>query len=64
MIINKQLDTGMLDVFEQAISGPAAIIVQTRKKVVDLISAAASETYREISGRENEIFHFDKLLYE
>ena len=56
MRINKHLDTGMLDVFEQAISGPAAIIVQTRKKVVDLISAAASETYREISGRENEIF--------
>ena len=47
-------DAGMLDVFEQAMAGPAESIVMARKKVTGILSALAAETYRGISGRENE----------
>ena len=46
----------MLDVFEQAMASPAGVIVSARKKVVEMLSALAAETYRDISGREEEIF--------
>ena len=48
--------TGMLEVFEQAMAAPAAVIVAARKKVIAMLSELASETYRGISGRENEEF--------
>jgi len=46
----------MLEVFEQAMAGPAAAIVSERIRVVELLSRLASETYRGISGREEEEF--------
>ena len=49
-------DMGLLEVFEQAMAGPAAVIVGERKKVIALLSALAAETYRSISGREKEDF--------
>ena len=48
--------TGMLEVFEQAMASPAAVIVAARKKVISMLSELAAETYRGISGRENEEF--------
>ena len=53
---NSRSGVSLLEVFEQAMSGPAAAIVSGRKKAVDLLSGLAAETYREISGREEEIF--------
>ena len=47
---------GMLDVFEQAMASPAAVIVSARKKVIGMLSELASDTYRGISGREEEEF--------
>ena len=47
---------GILEVFEQAMAQPAAVIVAERKKVIDLLSSLAAGTYRSIAGRENEIF--------
>ena len=46
----------LLDVFEQAMAGPAAVIVAARKKAVELLSSLAAETYRSVSGREEEEF--------
>lgn len=46
----------VLEVFEQAMAAPAAVIVAERKKVIDLLSELSSETYRNISGLENEDF--------
>jgi len=53
---NPGTGTGMLDVFEQAMAAPAAVIVAARKKVIAMLSELAAETYRGISGRENEDF--------
>lgn len=47
---------GMLDVFEQAMAEPAAVIVAERKKVIAMLSELAAETYRSISGRDGEEF--------
>ena len=46
----------MLEVFEQAMAAPAAVIVAERRKIIDLLSGLASETYRNISGQEQEDF--------
>ena len=54
---NGRTDAGMLDVFEQAMAGPAEAIVAARKKVIGILSELAAETYRGISGREKEEFH-------
>ena len=48
--------TGMLEVFEQAMAAPAAVIVAARKKVIAMLSELAADTYRGISGRETEEF--------
>ena len=48
--------SAMLDVFEQAMAGPAKVIVSSRKKVIEILSSLAAETYREISGRDQEDF--------
>ena len=47
---------GLLEVFEQAMAGPAAVIVEERRRVVEMLSRLAAETYRGISGREEEEF--------
>ena len=47
---------GILEVFEQAMAGPAAVIVAERKKVIEMLSSLAADTYRSISGREGEAF--------
>ena len=47
---------GILEVFEQAMAAPAAVIVAERKKVIELLSSLAAETYRGIAGREKEEF--------
>ena len=49
-------NAGLLEVFEQAMAGPAAVIVEERKRVVEMLSSLAAETYRGISGREEEAF--------
>ena len=46
----------ILEVFEQAMAAPAAVIVSERKKIVGLLSELAAETYRNISGQEPEDF--------
>ena len=46
----------MLDVFEQAMAGPAAVIVAERKRTIDLLSGLSAETYRSVSGLEDEEF--------
>ena len=46
----------VLEVFEQAMAAPAAVIVAERKKVIGLLSELSAETYRNISGLENEDF--------
>ena len=51
-----QNNTGMLDVFEQAMASPAAIIVAARKKVISMLSELAADTYRGISGKDEEEF--------
>ena len=53
---NPRPNFGLLEVFEQAMAGPAEIIVQERIRVVELLSRLAAETYRGISGREEEEF--------
>ena len=49
-------NAGLLEVFEQAMAGPAAVIVEERKQVVEMLSSLATETYRGISGRGKEAF--------
>lgn len=51
-----QNNTGMLDVFEQAMAAPAAVIVAARKKVIAMLAELAADTYRGISGRDGEEF--------
>ena len=51
-----QNNTGMLDVFEQAMASPAALIVAARKKVIAMLSGLAADTYRGISGKDEEEF--------
>ncbi len=46
----------VLEVFEQAMAAPAAVIVAERKRITDILSGMAAETYRNISGREQEDF--------
>ncbi len=46
----------MLEVFEQAMAGPAAVIISERKKTVELLSVLAANVYRNISGMEREEF--------
>ena len=46
----------LLPDFEQAMAGPAAAIVAGRSKIVDLLSELGAETYRNISGLEQEEF--------
>ena len=53
---NPRPNFGLLEVFEQAMAGPAEVIVQERIRVVELLSKLAAETYRAISGREEEEF--------
>ena len=53
---NASYYTGMLEVFEQAMAAPAAVIVAARKKVIAMLAELAAETYRGISGREKEEF--------
>lgn len=53
---NPRANFGLLEVFEQAMAGPAEVIVQERIRVVELLSRLAAETYRGISGREEEEF--------
>lgn len=53
---NLREGSGMLDVFEQAMAAPAAVIVAARRKVVEMLSSLASKTYRSISGRDEEEF--------
>ena len=52
----------MLDVFEQAMAGPAAKIVAERKKTVELLSGISAYTYRNISGLEQEEFRIGYLV--
>ena len=56
MRVNAREDTGMLDVFEQAMAAPAEAIVAARKKMIGMLSELAADTYRGISGREKEDF--------
>ena len=51
-----QNNAGMLDVFEQAMAAPAAVIVAARKKVIAMLAELAADTYRGISGRDGEEF--------
>ena len=53
---NHREGSGMLDVFEQAMAGPAAAIVAERVRVVEMLSGLAAETYRGISGKDGEDF--------
>ncbi len=53
---NSREGKGMLDVFEQAMASPAAVIVAARKKVIGLLSGLAADTYRGISGKDGEEF--------
>ena len=43
------------DAFEQAMAAPAAVIISERKKIIDLLSVLSAETYRSISGLEQEV---------
>ena len=56
MRANAQDGSGMLDVFEQAMAAPAAVIVAARKKVIAMLSELAADTYRGISGKDDEEF--------
>ena len=47
-------DVSVLAAFEQAMAGPAEVILRERRSVVALLSAAARETYRRISGTEED----------
>ena len=49
-------DSRMLDVFEQAMAAPAAVIVAERKRIIDLLSGLSADTYRNISGMDREEF--------
>ena len=51
-----QNNAGMLDVFEQAMAAPAAVIVAARKKVIAMLAELAADTYRGISGKDGEKF--------
>ena len=46
----------MLEVFEQAMAAPAAVIVAERQRIVELLGELAAETYRNVSGMESEDF--------
>ena len=56
MRVNPKENTGLLEVFEQAMAAPAAVIVEGRKKVIEILSGLAAETYRGISGKDTEEF--------
>ena len=49
-------NTALLEVFEQAMAGPAAAIVAGRKKIVEVLAGLAGETYESISGSGREVF--------
>ena len=51
-----ETDNPMLDVFEQVMSAPALLIIRERKKIIEELSVLAEETYKSISGKENESF--------
>ena len=53
---NPRNTAGLLEVFEQAMAAPAAVIVAARKKVIGMLSSLAADTYRGISGRDGEEF--------
>ena len=53
---NPRESAGLLEVFEQAMASPAAVIVEARKKAIQLLSGLAAETYSGISGRDTEEF--------
>lgn len=44
----------MLDEFEAAMAGPAALILEKRREIASRLSPAVSEAYRTISGRDGE----------
>jgi len=56
MRANPRQNAGLLEVFEQAMAAPAAVIVAARKKVIGLLSVLSADTYRSVSGREAEEF--------
>ena len=54
--VNNGIGKKLLPDFEQAMAGPAAAIVAGRIKIVELLSELGAETYRNISGLEQEEF--------
>ncbi len=54
--LNPRTDQRMLEDFEAAMARSAKVIYQERSDIVSLLSDLASETYRAVSGREEESF--------
>jgi len=46
----------MLEDFERLMARQAAVIVEERKKIIEMLSDLTCQTYRQISGRESERF--------
>ena len=51
---NPSADASVLSAFEQAMAGPAAVIFRERRRITGLLSDIAADTYRRISGTEEE----------
>lgn len=52
----EQVDTALLDAFEDAMAQPCATIIPLRRRMVALLGEAAAEKYAAISGRDGERF--------
>lgn len=52
--MNSFADASVLSAFEEAMAGPAAVIFRERRYIVGMLSEIAGETYRRISGTEEE----------
>ena len=62
---NPAADISVLGAFEEAMIGPASVIVRERKHIVDLLSEIANDTYRNISGmKENFMISYHSSLKE
>ena len=53
--MNGSGDLSILSAFEEAMAGPAAVIIRERRKIVSLLSESAKDTYQRISDTD-ELF--------
>lgn len=51
---NPAADASVLSAFEEAMAGPAEVIIRERRRIVGMLAGEANETYRRISDTEED----------